>query len=493
MSNLQAPILLVTIPLLAAFFAALGGMLHRKISFPIALIAIILSFHQSIIVLLKVVNDGVINYRIGGWMPPFGIEYVVDHLNAMVLVVITFVSLISIIYSKLIVERELPDKIPQFYTLYLLLTTGLLGITITGDAFNLYVLLEISALATYALLALGKDRALISTFNYLILGTIGASLYLLGVGHLYIATGSLNMADLFRILPSLSGNSAVMVGFILIIVGVWIKMAFFPAHGWLPNAYTYAPSSSICLIAPLMTKVSVYIMIRIMFSVFSAEFTFANIAWQTAVVWCSVIAIIGGSLQALAQRDFRKMLTFLVVAEVGYMVGGVWLANEIGISGAILHILNDALMTLCLFLVAGILIFKTQRHQLMDFRGMFRKMPVTMGAFIIGALSMIGVPPTCGFFSKWYLIQGAIEAGRWEFMAALIFSSLVNAVLFFRIIEIGHFQHETDSHDHAEEKISEAPAIMLIPLVVVAIALVVIGLYTNDIVTNVIQHAVPVL
>ena len=129
----------------------------------------------------------------------------------------------------------------------------------------------------------------------------------------------------------------------------------------------------------------------------------------------------------------------------------------------------------------------------MDFRGMFRKMPVTMGAFIIGALSMIGVPPTCGFFSKWYLIQGAIEAGRWEFMAALIFSSLVNAVLFFRIIEIGHFQHETDSHDHAEEKISEAPAIMLIPLVVVAIALVVIGLYTNDIVTNVIQHAVPVL
>ncbi len=493
MTEFQAPILLVIIPLLAAFFAGLGGLLHRKLSFPITLIAIALSFHQSVIVLLKVISDGEISYRLGAWMPPFGIEYVVDHLNAMVLVVITFVSLVSVIYSKLIVERELPEKIPQFYILYLLLTTGLLGITITGDAFNLYVLLEISALATYALLALGKDRALISTFNYLILGTVGASLYLLGVGHLYITTGSLNMADIYRILPSISGNSAVLVGFILIIVGIWIKMAFFPAHGWLPNAYTHAPSASICLIAPLMTKVSVYIMIRIMFSVYSAEFSFGNFAWQTAVVWCAVIAIIGGSLQALAQRDFRKMLTFLIVSEVGYMVGGVWLGNTIGITGAILHILNDALMTLCLFLVAGIVIFKLQRHQLADFHGLFRKMPVTMGAFIVGALSMIGVPPTCGFFSKWYLIQGAIEAGRWEFMAALILSSLINAVLFFRIIEIGYFRHETESHEHADEKVSEAPAVMLIPLVVVAIALIMIGLYTNNIVTNVIQYAVPVM
>ncbi len=489
----QAPVLLVTIPLLSALLVNMVGLINRSYCLPVAILGIFGSFAASVITLIRVIENGVISYRLGGWPPPFGIEYVIDHFNGLVLVTISFVSLLAVIFSKESVKQELPHKIPQFYTLFALLVTGLLGMTATGDAFNLYVLLEISALTGYALIAIGGNRALVASFNYVILGTIGASFYLLGVGHLYIMTGSLNMADLLTILPGLYSLNAIFVALLLILVGTWIKMAFFPMHGWLPNAYTYAPSAAGCLVAPLVTKVSVYIMIRIMLSVFSPVYVYSVIGLSETIVWMAVIAIISGSIMALAQTDLKKMLTYIIVAEVGYMVGGAWLASSAGLTGAILHIVNDALMTLCLFIFAGIVVYKKGGQQLTDLQGLYKKMPVTMTAFTVGALSMIGVPPTAGFFSKWYLILGAIDAGRYHFMAALLFSSLVNAILFFRIIEIAYFEPKVDHHGGETEKVvvDEAPLSMLVPLIIAALSLIVIGLYSGDIVTNIIQHAVP--
>jgi len=492
----QYPILLVVVPLLSAFCVSIVGLYRKAVCFYITLGAMAVALWASVATLLEVVENGTIHYRLGGWPPPMGIEYVIDHLNGMVLVVVAFVGFVTALYSKRSVEQEIPDKISQFYTLYILLVTGLLGITATGDAFNLYVLLEIAALTSYALIANGEDRAPLASFNYLILGTIGACFYLLGVGHLYIMTGSLNMPDLQGILGDLYGTNAIQIAFILILVGVWVKMAFFPVHGWLPNAYTFAPSATSCLMAPLMTKVSVYVMIRIMFSVFSPDFTFEAFVLHRVIVWLAVIAIVAGSLRALAEKDFKKMLTYLIVAEVGYMVGGVWLANRMGITGAVLHILNDAVMTLCLFMVAGIVMYKKKSHAIDDMKGLFRKMPFTMAAFVVGALAMIGVPPTCGFFSKWYLILGAVDAGEWGYLCALLFSSLVNAVLFFRIIEKAYFENGAHGEDHrsaGEGRLDEAPLSMLVPLLVVAAALVVIGLFTGVIVDRVIQFTVPLL
>jgi len=493
MTGIQSPILIIIVPLLASFLVGLFGLYNRKLCYPLTLLALVISLYGALVTLFSVLKNGTIHYHLGGWLPPFGIEYVIDHLNALVLVIVAFTGFINVIFSKKSIELEMPDKIPQFYTLYLLLVTGLLGITITGDVFNLYVLLEISALTAYALIALGRGRAVLSSYNYLIMGTIGASFYLLGVGHLYIVTGTLNMADLQNILPALYNNNAVLVAFILILVGVWVKMAFFPVHGWLPNAYTYAPTASSSLLAPTMTKVSVYVMIRIMFSVFTPEFTFRHLIWQDAIIWCAVIAVVGGALQALAQRDFKKMLTYLLISEVGYMVGGVWIGNRLGITGAILHILNDAMMMLCLFFVAGIIHYKLKSHDFDSFQGLFKKMPVTMGAFIVGALSMIGVPPTCGFFSKWYLILGAIEAGKWHFMIALLFASLMNVILFFRIIEIGYYKSFAESQEHKKDltRIDEAPVSMLTPLLIVAVSLILIGVFSGEIVSNIIQYAVP--
>ncbi len=489
----QYPALIVIVPLLAAFIISAAGWVNKRLCFPIAVAALSVATYSSIGLLLRVLDQGVVLYKLGGWDPPWGIAYYVDHLNGLVLVVVSTVALINLIASKKSIEQEFPEKTGPFYTLYVLMVTGLLGIVATGDAFNLYVLLEIASLAGYGLLAMGGGRGPLATINYLYMGTIGACFYLLGVGYLYIVTGSLNMVDIAQILPSLYQSKAVLAAFIICMVGVWLKMAFFPLHAWLPNAYTYAPSASSSLIAPLMTKVMIYVMIRLILTVFTPKFSFTVLAVNESIVWLAVIAIVMGAVLALAERNLKKMLTYIIIAEVGYMVGGAWLGNRAGMTGAILHIVNDALMTLCVFLVVGNIVYKIKGHAFDDLKGLFRKMPFTMGAFVVGALSIIGVPPTCGFFSKWYLISGGIAAGHYGFVVALLFSSLVNVVLFFRIIELGYFEPFSDHHGHnyQSEPIDEAPLSMLVPLIIVAAGLVVVGLYTGEIVTRIIDFSIP--
>jgi multicomponent Na+:H+ antiporter subunit D len=491
----QYPALLVIVPLLSAFIISAAGWINKRLCFPIAVAALSVAAYSCIGLLLRVLDEGVIIYRLGGWRPPMGIAYYVDHLNGLVLVVVSIVALLNLIASKKSVEQEFPQKVGPFYTLYVLMVTGLLGIVVTGDAFNLYVLLEIAALTGYGMLGMGEDRAPLSTLNYLYMGTIGACFYLLGVGYLYIVTGSLNMVDIARLLPPIYQSKAVLAAFIICMVGVWLKMAFFPLHAWLPNAYTYAPSAASGLIAPLVTKVMIYVMIRLMLTVFTPEYTFTQLLVREPVVWLAVIAIVMGAVLALKERNLKKMLTYIIVAEVGYMVGGAWLGNRAGMTGAILHIANDALMTLCVFLVVGNIVYKVKGYAFENLQGLFRKMPFTMGGFVIGALSIIGVPPTCGFFSKWYLISGAIQAGQYHFMVALLFSSLVSVVLFFRVIEIGYYEpfsdHHDHGHDHHPEPMGEAPLTMLVPLLIVAAGLVLVGIYTGDIVDHIIRFAIP--
>jgi multicomponent Na+:H+ antiporter subunit D len=487
------PLLLVIVPLLSALIISVAGWVHKKLCYPIAVAALGVSCYSSIGLLLRVLKEGVVHYQLGGWVPPWGIAYYVDHLNGLLLAAVSLVALVNLIAAQKSIEQEFPEKTGPFYTLYVLMVTGLLGILVTGDTFNLYVLLEIASLTGYGLIAMGEERAPMATLNYLYMGTIGACFYLLGVGYLYIVTGSLNMADIAAILPAHYQSKAVLAAFIICMVGVWLKMAFFPLHAWLPNAYTYAPSASSSLIAPLMTKVMIYVMIRLMVSVFTPEFVFSTLSVAEPIVWLAVIAITMGAILALAERNLKKMLTYIIVAEVGYMVGGAWMGNRAGMTGAILHIVNDALMTLCVFLVVGNIVYKVKGYAFEDLQGLFRRMPFTMGAFVIGALSIIGVPPTCGFFSKWYLISGAIQAGHYGFMAALVFSSLINVVLFFRVIEIGYYEPFSDHNEHGShsEPMDEAPLSMLVPLLIVAASLVVVGMYTGDMVTHIIQFAIP--
>lgn len=493
MSLAQSPVLILAIPLFMAFGISLFSQRHDRLAYGLLVLAMAGSLAAALQTMITVIQSGsAIHYRLGDWPPPFGIELVIDHLNALVLTMVSGCALLTAVYSLRTVQEETADKIAHYYTLFCLLVAGLLGMVATGDAFNLYVLLEISALSSYAMLARGRGQAYYATFRYIIMGTIGACFYLLGVGYLYIKTGTLNMADLFALLSTAEMHESVTIriGFILIIIGLWIKMAFFPLHGWLPNAYTRAANTTSCLIAPLMTKVSVYIMIRLMFSVFSADYVFKTLAWHQAVVWLAAAAIVAGSVSALAQKNLKKMLTYIIVAEVGYMVGGVWLANRSGLTGAVYHIASDALMTLCLFMAVSAIIFRTGRTGFDAMEDIFRKMPLTAAVFVIGAFAIIGIPPTCGFFSKWFLLKGAVEAGQWAFGAALLFSSLISAIIFFRLIEIGYFG-KFEGARHRAVAVAEAPLSMIIPMICVAAALLLMGMYTTEIVGGLIQWSLP--
>jgi len=491
--NLQAPALIVIVPLIAALIALLLGYWKKSLAYPVTLVALFASFLASLSTLKTVITSGVIHYRMGKWAPPWGIEYTIDHLAAFVLVIITFVSFMVAVYSRKSVEKELPDKIVFFYPVFILQIVGFLGIVITGDLFNLYVFLEIASLAGYALIAIGEDGAPLASFRYIIMGTVGACFYLLGVGYLYIVTGSLNIADLARLLPELYNSKVVLVAFSFFLAGIAVKMAVFPLHIWLPDAYTHAPSSVTALIAALMTKVSAYVLIRVMYTVFQPSFSIEMIPVTVILCWMAAIAIIAGCILALAQTDLKRMLSYILVAEVGYILLGIALANRAGLTGAILHILNDAFMMLCLFLVVGAIAYRLDTREISEFRYLHRKMPFTMGAFVLAALSVIGIPPTCGFFSKWYLILGAIDARQWIFVAVLLVSSLLNAILFFRVIEYAYLEPASEHNGEGHKKIitQEVPFSMLFPILVSAAGIMTLGIFSGKIISTIIQFAIP--
>lgn len=494
----QYPALIVVLPLLCACLIGAASWRKPFLCFPLALAGLAGAFGSAVGLMLEVARTGEVVYKLGGWDPPMGIVYVIDRFNGLVLAVVAFAALMNLISARPEIERAHPHKLGPFYALYLLATVGMMGIVITGDAFNLYVLLEIAALSGYALIAMGDNRAPLASLNYLFMGTIGATFYLLGVGLLYVRTGTLNMADLAVRLQPLAESPALMIAFLVILLGVLMKMALFPLHGWLPGAYTHAPSAGSALMAPLATKVMIYVMIRLMISVFGLEYVFERLHLDSFLVHLATLAIVAGAVMALAQTDFKKCLTYIIVAEVGYMVGGTFLGNRLGLTGAILHLVNDALMTLCLFMAVSNLVRMTGRRTLDSLDSAFAKMPFTMAGLVVGALAVIGVPPTCGFFSKWYLLLGGIRAGQWGFVAALILASLISAVIFFRIFEAALFSPDSKGHgqghepdDHHGPVMAEAPVSMVVSLIVVAASLILFGLGTNLIVSGMIEPVIP--
>ena len=501
MENAIAWILLF--PLFGAVAAALFGIANRKVCWPIGVLCMTGSFVAGVLTLLQAIDspDHEVSYVFGGWIIDsfprgVGIEFRADLMAALITLIVLGVGLCVAVYAKLPVEQETPGKEHFFYPLFLLQITGLAGICMTGDAFNLYVLIEVAALTGYGLIAMGGKRAAAATFNYVILGTIGASLYLLGVGYLYIKTGSLNMVGINEVIAldeDLKESASMQVAFVLVCLGILIKMAFFPLHAWLPNAYCHAPMATSCLLAPLVTKVMIYVMIRMVLTVFGVDFSFESTLWPSVLPWLVVVAIVSAAVMALAQREIKRMLAYLIVAEVGYMVGGVWVFNYYGMIGSIFHIISDACMTLCLFLGAGLILQKCKTTHFDGLRGLFSKMPLSMTGFFVGGFSIIGLPPTCGFFSKWYLITGAMVSQRWEYLVALLFSTMVMVVLFFRLIERIHLavseSGENLGKGHGDlgltkeqTRFSEGPLTMLIPLLAAATVVLAIGVYNQEVV-----------
>ncbi len=459
------PVLLVVIPLVAAPFAALVN--RPRVSWAIALGAAWWAFYAAFRLLAQVMSDGTIHYELGGWAAPYGIEYVVDPANAWVLLIAALIGAVVIPYARASVAHEVSeDRIPLFYAAFILCMTGLLGIAVTGDVFNVFVFLEISSLSAYALIALGPDRrALTASYQYLIMGSVGATFIVIGIGLMYVMTGTLNMADLAEILPQLEANRTIPVAFTFLTVGITLKLALFPLHMWLPNAYTYAPSAVTAFIASTATKVAVYLLLRFFFTVFGAEFSFDVMQLDRILMPLALLAILTMSLVAIYQEDVKRMLAYSSVAQIGYMVLGISFASALGLTAGILHLFNHALMKGALFMAMGCVMYRVGSVQIDRMNGLGRAMPWTMAAFVGGGLSIIGVPLTVGFISKWYLIQAALEQGMWPVAAVVLAGSLLAVIYIWKVVEVAYFR-DVDP----EAGISEAPLSLLIPTRALVIA-----------------------
>jgi multicomponent Na+:H+ antiporter subunit D len=368
------------------------------------------------------------------------------------------------------VARLYAGGAPAFHGLALLAVTGFLGIVASGDLFNVFVFLEVGALASYTLVASGGGPALLAAFRYVALGTVGASFYLLGVGLLYALTGSLNMADLAALLPAQSRSPLFAGGVVFLLVGLAIKMGLFPLHGWLPDAYTHAPAPAVALLAGVATKAAAYALARVLLHVLPP----ASLGADTALAWVGGAAVLAGGVLAVRQGDARRLLAYSSVSQMGYIALGLGLANGAGVAGATLHVLHHALLKSALFLAVGAMAPEGGGATLSALRLGARR-PLVAACVVVAALSMVGVPPAGGFFSKWLLLQGAVQAGQPVLVAVILAGSLLALAYAYRLTEAVWFAGEAAAPP-------APPAALQVALVVLAVAIVVTGLGSGVIV-----------
>ena len=476
----HAPALLVVVPLILAGIASF--LPNGRTAWVVTIIASLVSAFCALILLAQVSTLGVISYALGGWAPPLGIEFRIDALNALFLTIVCGIGVLAAVFSWPTVAAEvLKEKRALFYAAHMICFTGLAGVAITGDAFNLFVFLEISSIATYVLVALGggRDRrAFPAAFNYLIMGTIGATFFVIGVGFLYAATGTLNMADMADRLRDIGGNRTIHAGFAFIVVGLGVKAAMWPLHQWLPNAYAYAPSFVTMFLSATATKVAIYALIRFIFTVFSIELTFGEMHFAAMFAPLAMIAMLACSFQAVFQTDVRRMLAYSSVAQVGYMVLGIAIGTSAGLSAGLFHLTNHALMKGALFMAVAGVVLTYQGTRISDFAGLGRAAPLTMTAFAIAGLSLIGLPLTSGFQSKWALLQALLESG-WGVGAVVVVGSSILAVIYMgRVLQAVFFQAPANPRKVRQE----APMLLLLPLWVLAIANLWVGVHADGVI-----------
>ena len=408
----------------------------------------------------------------GCWPAPFGIELVVDAFSALLLLIVTGASSLALLAGAQSLDKDIdPTRQPLFYAAWLLALAGLAGILVTGDAFNIFVFMEISSLASYVLISGGPDRrALPAVFKYLVMGTIGATFYLIGVGLIYLMTGTLNLADMETRIADVADLRPILVAAGFITVGLALKAAVFPLHVWLPNAYTYAPHMVTVFLAACATKVSIYILLRFDYVVFQPNLLEHDFEFTYFLLPLSLLAILVASTVAMFEANLKRLLAWSSVAQIGYITLGASLISAAGLTAALLHIFNHALAKGALFLAIACIGMHLARIRIDTIQGLARRMPWTMAALVLAGLSLIGVPGTAGFISKWYLISAVLGEGATgvAIIAIIVISSLMAVVYIWRIVEAAYF-----GEGEVESVSGEAP----LPLLLVTWVAVLLNFY----------------
>ena len=489
-SNL--PALLFLVPFLAALVCATLGNRRPRLIGWVSGGAMAVTAAMSVFAANEVLRVGTLRTNFGGWLPPVGIEWALDPFSALMTLLVGVGGAVLLIGSVGTVGRELRDRESLYHTCALLMVSGLMGMAMTADLFNLFVMLELTSLSSYALVAAGPRRAAAAAIDYLVLGSIGASLYLLGVGFLYAGTGTLNMADVAERLP-LADPRLTLSGLALVLTGFGVKMGLFPLHTWMPAAYSTAPSAASALMAPLATKICAYALIRVLFWVFRPAFLHDHQVLLDILCIAGAFAMVWGGVRAAMQRDLWRMLAYSSISQTGLVAIGVGLANPTSLTGSILHLANDTLMKGALFLAAATVLTRFGVRYVDDLAKLRGRAPWTAAVFVVAGFSLIGLPPLSGFYGKWYVLQGALEEARYELVAAMMLGTLATAFYVFRWIERIFFVAAPEGDaSHTDVEARSATSVLLVASsVVMAAGIVLVGVFSESLIAALIRPALP--
>ena len=451
-SNL--PVFVVIAPLFVAFVLSTFARRIRLVeSLVIAVLALGVLGAGYLASLVLMQNGIPIGYSMGGWPAPWGIELVAGSLSAFFLLLVSGVSLPVALFTVANMTHEVGGSVrtTRFYVLYLLLAGALAGMAVTNDLFNVFVLVEVATLSCCGLVSACKHpRAAEAAFNYLILATLGSALILGGIGFLYIITGHLNMGfasmELCRIWQDYPHVVWIAAGFLL--VGFGVKSALFPLHVWLPDAHSKATSPASAILSGLAVKGDMICLIKVLYNVFGSTLI-QEFALDRILSLLGMVAIIAGSLFAMAQDELKRRLAFSTVAQVGYVFLGLGNVNAYSLTGALFHIASHAVIKSGLFLAAGAIIAATGKTRISEMAGIGGRMPITMTAFTIGSLGMVGIPLFSGFIGKWHLLSGSLIAGSALAPLVIVIGSVLAAAYLFPIIRTAYFDQDqaTDGQD----------------------------------------------
>ena len=433
------PLLLVVIPILTATVPIVLGLRFERTGWSVATVVCAgLTAAAAIVAYVVYTGDGPVIHQLGGFERPVGIELVADRFSASITLLVTSVSLVVLAFT-----RRGGPRGHTFYAAYLLLIGGLLGVTLTGDVFNLFVFLEITGLATYALVARSDGgEAAVAALKYLIIGTLGASLYLIGVGFLFLATGTLNMMDLGTTLAAAGyDDPLIRAAFAFVFVGFAIKVAQWPMHTWQPDAYQHAPDGVTPVIAALVSTVSAYALGRVLFTVFTVDFLHATPIAADVIVVVGSASVIAGSVLAVIQWDIKRMLAFSSVSQFGLIVAAYGVLTEWALLGAMVHLLGHGLIKAGMFLGIAILGFALGIRTIDEYAGLANQRPITAAAMAVLALALVGIPPSIGFLGKWYIAVGAVEGGRWLVATVIFLSTMLTLGYVAKLGERMYFHH----------------------------------------------------
>ncbi|WP_254768580.1 proton-conducting transporter membrane subunit [Salinilacihabitans rarus] len=476
------PVALIVTPILAATLPIALGLRFERAGWPVAAVTTTGLFAAALALATVVYAGGEpITHELGGFPPQYGIQLVADGLSAPFTVLVTAAAAGVLVFTRVAGPRG-----NAFYTAYLLLVGGLLGISLTGDVFNLFVFLEISSLATYALVASGDGpESAVAALKYLILGTLGASIYLTGVALLFMATGTLNMNELAGMVPAeLDGQQLALAraAFAFVFVGFALKVAQWPLHTWQPDAYQHAPDAVTPLIAALVSTASAYALGRVAYTVFGPEFLASTPYLTEVVVTVGSTSVLAGSALAAIQQDVKRMFAFSSVAQFGLIVAAYGVLTETAFAGAVFHLLGHGLLKGGLFLAVAAVALSTGARTVDEYAGLAARRPLLAGTMSVMLVALVGVPPSVGFVGKWYIAIGAVEAEAWPVAAVVFLSTMFTLAYAARLLEKMYFTPPTPveaphapgavATDGGRDRVTTG---MCVVLVAVAVAAVVFG------------------